>query len=49
MSQDSFEKGLQKRRKVMGNAFVDRALSQGGLRSELRTDEAGKVFLWITY
>ena len=28
MSQDSFEKGLQKRRKVMGNAFVDRALSQ---------------------
>ena len=28
MSQDSFEKGLQKRRKVMGDAFVDRALSQ---------------------
>ena len=27
MSQDSFEKGLQKRRKVMGDAFVDRALS----------------------
>ena len=28
MSQDSFEKGLLKRRKVMGDAFVDRALSQ---------------------
>jgi 4-carboxymuconolactone decarboxylase len=28
MSQDSFEKGLAKRRKVMGDAFVDRALSQ---------------------
>ena len=28
MSQDSFEKGLQKRRKVMGDAFVERALSQ---------------------
>ena len=28
MSQNSFEKGLQKRRKVMGDAFVDRALSQ---------------------
>jgi 4-carboxymuconolactone decarboxylase len=28
LSQDSFEKGLQKRRKVMGDAFVDRALSQ---------------------
>ncbi len=28
MSQDSFEKGLQKRRKVVGDAFVDRALSQ---------------------
>lgn len=28
MSQDSFEKGLKKRRKVMGDAFVDRALSQ---------------------
>ena len=29
--------------------LIDRALSQGGLRSEFRTDEAGKVFLWITY
>ena len=28
MSQGSFEKGLAKRRKVMGDAFVDRALSQ---------------------
>ena len=28
MSQSSFEKGLAKRRKVMGDAFVDRALSQ---------------------
>ena len=28
MSQDSFEKGLQKRRKVMGDAFVERALCQ---------------------
>ena len=28
MSQASFEKGLAKRRKVMGDAFVDRALSQ---------------------
>ncbi len=28
ISQDSFKKGLQKRRKVVGNAFVDRALSQ---------------------
>jgi len=28
MSQDSFEKGLAKRRKVMGDAFVDRALAQ---------------------
>jgi len=28
MSQNSFEKGLAKRRKVMGDAFVDRALSQ---------------------
>ena len=28
MSQDSFEKGLAKRRKVMGDAFVDNALSQ---------------------
>lgn len=28
MSQGSFEKGLEKRRKVMGDAFVDRALSQ---------------------
>lgn len=28
MSQGSFEKGLTKRRKVMGDAFVDRALSQ---------------------
>ena len=28
MSQDSFKKGLAKRRKVMGDAFVDNALSQ---------------------
>ena len=28
MSQDSFKKGLAKRRKVMGDAFVDHALSQ---------------------
>ena len=28
MSQDSFKKGLEKRRKVMGDAFVDNALSQ---------------------
>jgi len=28
MSQGSFEKGLAKRRKVMGDAFVDSALSQ---------------------
>ena len=28
MSQDSFEKGLAKRRKVMGDEFVDRALAQ---------------------
>jgi 4-carboxymuconolactone decarboxylase len=28
MSQDSFEKGLAKRRQVMGDAFVDRALDQ---------------------
>ena len=28
MSQDSFEKGLQKHRKLMGDAFVDRALFQ---------------------
>jgi 4-carboxymuconolactone decarboxylase len=28
MSQGSFEKGLAKRRKVMGDAFVDRALAQ---------------------
>ena len=28
MSQDSFEKGLQKQGKLMGNAFVDRALFQ---------------------
>ena len=28
MSQYSFEKGLQKRRKVMRDAFVDRALIQ---------------------
>ena len=28
MSQDSFKKGLEKRRKVMGDAFVDHALSQ---------------------
>ena len=28
MSQGSFEKGLAKRRKVMGDVFVDRALSQ---------------------
>ena len=28
MSQGSFEKGLAKRRKVMGEAFVDRALAQ---------------------
>lgn len=28
MSQDIFKKGRQKRRKVMGNAFIDRALSQ---------------------
>ena len=28
MSQDSFEKGLQKRRKFMGDAFVERALCQ---------------------
>lgn len=28
MSQGSFEKGLAKRRKVMGDAFVDHALSQ---------------------
>ena len=28
MSKDSFEKGLEKRRKVMGDAYVDRALSQ---------------------
>ena len=28
MSQDSFNKGLEKRRKVMGDAFVDHALSQ---------------------
>ena len=28
MSQDSSEKGLQKCRKVIGDAFVDRALSQ---------------------
>ncbi|NDC89641.1 MAG: 4-carboxymuconolactone decarboxylase [Bacteroidetes bacterium] len=28
MTKDSFEKGLEKRRKVMGDAYVDRALSQ---------------------
>jgi 4-carboxymuconolactone decarboxylase len=28
MTKDSFEKGLAKRRKVMGDAYVDRALSQ---------------------
>ncbi|MGB1966796.1 MAG: carboxymuconolactone decarboxylase family protein [Litorivicinaceae bacterium] len=28
MSQESFKKGLAKRRKVMGDAFVDHALSQ---------------------
>ena len=28
MSRDSFKKGLAKRRKVMGDAFVDHALSQ---------------------
>lgn len=28
MSQESFKKGLAKRRKVMGDAFVDNALSQ---------------------
>ena len=28
MSRDSFKKGPHKRRKVMGNAFVDRTLSQ---------------------
>ena len=28
MRQDSFKKGLAKRRKVMGDAFVDNALSQ---------------------
>ena len=28
MSRDSFKKGLAKRRKVMGDAFVDNALSQ---------------------
>lgn len=28
MSEGSFERGLAKRRKVMGDAFVDRALSQ---------------------
>ena len=28
MSQDSFKKGLEKRRKVMGDAFVDNALYQ---------------------
>ena len=28
MSQGSFEKGLAKRRKVMGDTFVDRALAQ---------------------
>lgn len=35
--------------KTFYKKIIDRALSQGGLRSELRTDEAGKVFLWITY
>lgn len=35
--------------KTFYKIIIDRALSQGGLRSELRTDEAGKVFLWITY
>ena len=28
MTKDSFEKGLEKRRKVMGDAYVHRALSQ---------------------
>ena len=28
MTKDSFEKGLAKRRKVMGDAYVDRALAQ---------------------
>ena len=35
--------------KTFYKKLIDRALSQGGLRSEFRTDEAGKVFLWITY
>ncbi len=35
--------------KTFYKKIIDRALSQGSLRSEFRTDEAGKVFLWITY
>lgn len=35
--------------KTFYKKIIDRALSQGGLRSEFRTDEAGKVFLWVTY
>ncbi len=35
--------------KTFYKKIIDRALSQGGLHSEFRTDEAGKVFLWVTY